>query len=92
MDVLRLGPLRVEPVSVGIFFKRSSVFASLRPRDRWTNLSFKAPGRIDDPRITNAVAAGRGRTYHVVRLRGPADVDDDVSAWLGAAYLGDGPT
>ena len=35
-----LGPLHVEPVSVGIFLKRAGGFAQLRPMERWVAVSF----------------------------------------------------
>src|SRR5215210_5506171 len=35
-----VGPVHVEPVSVGIFLKRAQSFAQLRPKDRWVALSF----------------------------------------------------
>ncbi len=35
-----VGPVHVEPVSVGIFLKRSQSFAELRPMLRWVALSF----------------------------------------------------
>ena len=31
----QVGPVHVEPVSVGIFLKRSRTFAELRPRTKW---------------------------------------------------------
>jgi hypothetical protein len=81
-----IGPVHVEPVSVGIFLKRERTFAELRPMVRWVALSFTLGRTLDDPRVTRRIVSG-SRTYHVVRLRGPEDVDDDVAAWLAEAYL-----
>lgn len=81
-----LGPVHVEPVSVGIFLKRTRTFAQLRPKQKWVALSFSLDRRLDDPRMTRKVVE-YGRWYHhVVNLRGPEDVDDDVRAWLTEAY------
>ena len=35
-----VGPVHVEPVSVGIFLKRTRRFAELRPKQKWVALSF----------------------------------------------------
>src|SRR5688500_16457937 len=35
-----VGPVHVEPVSVGIFLKRSQSFSQLRPKQRWVAMSF----------------------------------------------------
>jgi len=82
-----LGPIHVEPVSVGIFLKRSRTFAELRPKQKWEELSFGLPHRVVHPRITRTMAGSGPRTYHAVRLYGPEDVDQQVCDWLTAAYL-----
>ena len=87
MDSLgTIGPVHVEPVSVGIFLKRARSFAQLRPRDKWVNLSFGLRRRLDSPRIRTRQDAGGGRTHHVIRLVGPDDVDEEVRDWLAEAY------
>jgi len=82
-----LGPLHLEPVSVGLFFKRSRTFAELRPMTRWMKLSFILSHRVDDPRISHALSVSGSRVYHETRLRGPDDVDEQVRGWLTDAYL-----
>lgn len=82
-----VGPVHVEPVSVGIFLKRGRTFAELRPMTRWVALSFPHSGVLDDHRISRRMAGSGGRTWYVVRLRGPEDVDDQVRSWLTEAYL-----
>ena len=82
-----LGPVHVEPVSVGIFLKRSRSFAELRPMVRWVALWFRLTRKIEHPKIARIMGNGGRAVYHVVNLRGPEDVDDDVRAWLTEAYL-----
>ncbi|MEO5838834.1 MAG: DUF5655 domain-containing protein [Acidimicrobiales bacterium] len=82
-----LGDIHVEPVSVGIFFKRSRGFAELRPKSKWVELSFGLPRTIEHPKITRIIRASAARTYHFVRLREPSDVDSDVRDWLTEAYF-----
>ncbi len=82
-----LGPVIVEPVSVGIFLKRPGQVAQLRPKDRWVDLCFSLPRQVRDRRIV-AKPIGHGRSwYHRARLIGPDDVDDVVREWLTEAYL-----
>jgi hypothetical protein len=82
-----LGPVHIEPVSVGIFFKRSRTFVELRPMRNWVALSFMLPRVVIDARIARKVIGGGRRYYHVVNLRGPEDVDEEVKAWLTESFL-----
>jgi hypothetical protein len=82
-----VGPVHVEPVSVGIFIKRSRTFAELRPMTNWVALSFVLSHVVRHPRMSRKVQIYGGRAYHVVNLRGPEDVDDDIRAWLTESYL-----
>ncbi len=88
MDALHdVGPVHVEPVSVGIFLKRASSFAQLRPMQQWVALSLALRRVVSHPTITRRVQPWGGRQYHVFNLRGPDDVDADIRAWLVEAYL-----
>ncbi|HEX7276892.1 MAG TPA: DUF5655 domain-containing protein [Acidimicrobiales bacterium] len=82
-----VGPVHVEPVSVGIFLKRAGSFAQLRPQQRWVALSIGLRRVVSHRAITRKVQLWSGRHYHVFNLRGPEDVDDDIRAWLTEAYL-----
>jgi len=81
-----LGPVHVEPVSVGIFIKRTGSFVELRPMTRWVAMSFPMPRRIDHPLIARQPIVAGTRIYHVVNLAGPADLVDPVRDWLAEAY------
>ena len=48
-ELEEVGPVHVEPVSVGIFLKRSRTFAELRPMRNWVALWFSLPRTEDDP-------------------------------------------
>jgi len=82
-----LGPVHVEPVSVGIFLKHNRPFAELRPMVRWVALSFALGREVVHPTIARRTKGSARRTYHFVRLRTPEDVDDDVRAWLTESYF-----
>src|SRR5438105_9317653 len=51
-----VGPVHVEPVSVGIFIKRSRTFAELRPKQRWMALSFVLSRTVDHPKIARRMS------------------------------------
>lgn len=82
-----VGPVHVEPVSVGIFLKRHRSFARLRPMRDWVALSFSLPRIVRHPLITRKVVAYHGRYHHVVNLRGPDDIDARIVGWITEAYL-----
>ncbi|MBA3281353.1 MAG: hypothetical protein H0U29_03910 [Acidimicrobiia bacterium] len=87
LEALRpLGPIHVEPVSVGIFLKRAQTFAQLRPMTRWVTLSFSLRREVRHPLITRKVIAHGGRYFHVVKLTGPDDLDEQIVDWLTEAY------
>lgn len=82
-----VGPVHVEPVSVGIFLKRARSFAQLRPMTRWETLSMSLRRQVSHPLITRKVVAYHGRYYHVFNLTGPDDLDDRIRECLTEAYL-----
>src|SRR5262249_38070990 len=82
-----VGPFVVEPVSVGIFLKRSQTFAALRPMQKWVALSFMLPREVRHETITRRVVQYHGRYYHVANIRSPEDLDDRLLDWLTEAYL-----
>ena len=82
-----LGEVNVEPVSVGIFLKRSRGFAELRPKVNWIELSFGLDHEVRHRKISRVMRASSSRIYHCVRLHEPNDVDHDVCDWLTEAYF-----
>ena len=81
-----VGPIHVEPVSVGIFLKRAAGFCELRPMTRWVAVSFSLPRTIRSARIARKVYDAGTRKFHVVNVRGPDEVDDELLDWLREAY------
>ncbi len=75
-----------EPVSVGIFFKRRTVFLSLRTMTKWTAVGFNLHRRLSSPRVSRKVIEHGGRYHHVVNVRDAADVDDELTEWLVEAW------
>jgi Domain of unknown function (DUF5655) len=82
-----VGPVHVEPVSVGIFLKRGRTFAELRPMTKWVAVSFTLNRTISSSRLARKVIDGGRSRYHVVNVREPAEVDEQLCEWLTEAYL-----
>ena len=82
----KVGPVYVEPVSVGIFLKNPRKFAELRPMQKWVAVSFILPRTARHRTIVRKVVAYGGRYYHVANVAGPADVDAELGDLLTEAY------
>ena len=84
--VKSLGPVHVEPVSVGIFLKKEGGWIQLRPKTKWVALSFPFPRTIDHAQISRKpINVGR-YVWHVVNLRTPDEFNDVVKGWLTESY------
>jgi Domain of unknown function (DUF5655) len=81
-----VGPVYVEPVSVGIFLKNPRKFAELRPLQRWTALSFYLRRPARHRTIVRKVVRYGERYLHVANVADPADLDDDLRDLLTEAY------
>lgn len=82
-----VGPVHVEPLSVGIFLKKGNTFAQLRPMQRWVALSFSLPRPASHKLITRKVVQYHGRYYHVANVARPEQLDAALLALLTEAYL-----
>ncbi len=85
--VEKVGPVHVEPVSVGIFLKRSRSFAELRPLRDWVALSFSLPYQAQHRCIVRKVQRFGGVYFHVANIRSADDLDAEILQWLTEAYL-----
>ena len=78
-----------EPVSVGIFFKRRSVFVSLRTMTKWVAVGFQLDRKLEHGRLSRKVVANGKRYYHVVNVKEESDIDDQLLEWLTEAWHAD---
>jgi hypothetical protein len=85
--IRQVGPVHVEPVSVGIFLKRSRTFAELRPMTKWVAVSFSLLHPARHRLITRKVAQYNGHYYHVANVASPSDIDEALLSLLTEAYL-----
>ena len=82
-----LGPVHVEPVSVGIFIKKAGSFIELRPMQNWVAMTFPLNRALGHPRIRTKPSTSGSRTFHRVDLRTPEDLDDEIRGWLTEAWM-----
>ncbi len=86
-----LGPLTIEFLSVGIFFKRVRTFAELRPqRDRRRQvrvvLSVLLSRVVKHPRFARTWHGPGSRSAYFIDLHAASDVDEEIRDWLTEAY------
>ncbi len=81
-----LEDVHTEAVSVGIFFKRKRTFAQLRTMTRWIALSFILERKLDSKRLSRKVQGAGERYYHVINVRSPEEIDDQIREWLTEAW------
>ena len=84
--VERLGPVVIEPVTVGVFIKRRRTFAELRPRVGRLEAGFLLSRTLESPRVSRTVPLSANRVAHFVLLTSADDVDDGLLGWLAEAY------
>jgi hypothetical protein len=81
-----IGPIHVEPVSVGIFLKRARSFCELRPMTRWVAACFGMPRTLRSSRISRKVIDAGRLKWHYVNVKSADEVDDELIGWLAEAY------
>lgn len=86
-----VGPVHVEPVSVGIFLKNPRKFAELRPMQRWVAVSFALGRPASHRTIVRKVIPYGGRYHHTANLAKPSDVDAALRDLLTQAYVETAP-
>jgi hypothetical protein len=82
-----VGPVHVEPVSVGIFLKNPRKFAELRPMQRWVAVSFSLARPASHRTIVRKVIPYGGRYYHTANVAKASDVDAALRDLLTQAYV-----
>jgi hypothetical protein len=85
-DVGDIDAVYIEPVSVGIFLKRAQTFAELRPMTKWVAVSFVLRRKLTGGRLARKVLSSGSRHWHVVNVRTPEEVDDELLDWLVEAW------
>jgi hypothetical protein len=81
-----LGTVLIEPVQVGVFFKRPASWIQLRPRVKWVSLLFPSPRNTIDHRAITTKPSSTGRPgaalWFDAKLRIPTDFDEELQGLL----------
>ncbi len=84
--VTTLGPVHIEPVQVGIFFKRPSSWIQLRPKRAWVSLLFPLYRNTVDHCTVTTKPSSTGRPgaamWFDAKLREPTDFDEALQDLL----------
>ena len=84
--VSAVGPVQVLAEKTRIALQVRMSFAAFMPRRRWLNGHLILARRIDSPRFLRIDTLSPRNVVHAFRLTGPADVDQEFTAWLAEAY------
>jgi len=84
--IRELGPVTVLPEKTRIAFQVRMSFAAVLPRKRRLDGHVVLARRCEHPRFTKIEYVSPRNLVHHFRISGPADVDDEVRAWLVEAY------
>lgn len=88
--VAELGDVTIEPVQVGIFFKRPSSWIQLRPKRSWVSLTFPLRRNTVSHRTIKNKPMSNGRESSVMwfaaNLERPEDFDDDLQTLLAESW------
>jgi hypothetical protein len=81
-----IGPVEVIPEKTRIALAARMSFAALMVRKRWVDGHVVLARRHESPRFTRIETFSPRNHLHAFRLIAPADVDDELAAWLTEAY------
>ena len=82
----RVGPLTVLPERTRVAFQVRMSFAAFQPRRRWLDGHVVLARELPSPRFRRIEVFSARNVLHAFRLHAPAEVDDEVAAWLAEAY------
>jgi len=84
--IRELGPVTILPEKTRIAFQVRMSFAAVMPRRRWLDGHVVLARRYEHPRFTKIDYISSRNHVHHFRISGPAEVDEEVRAWLAEAY------
>jgi len=82
----RAGPLTVLPERTRVAFQVRMSFAAFQPRRRRLDGHVVLARELASPRFRRIEVFSARNVLHAFRLHAPAEVDDEVAAWLAEAY------
>jgi len=82
----RAGPVTVLPERSRIAFQVRMSFAAFTARRRWLDGHVVLARELASPRFRKVEVFSPRNVLHAFRLQDPAEVDDEVAAWLAEGY------
>ena len=82
----RFGPVIEDPKKTSIHLVNRTAFAGIQTRCEALVLTLKSIENIDSGRIAKREQASANRWYLDLKIVSPADIDDELLAWLAASY------
>ncbi|MFO1184311.1 MAG: DUF5655 domain-containing protein [Bauldia sp.] len=82
----RFGPVRAEEKKTSIHLVAKTGFAGVHPRKSALLLNIRSAAPIGDKRFRKVEQVSANRYHNEMLLTSAAEVDDQVVAWLKAAY------
>jgi len=86
MAARAIGPVAEEPKKTSIHLVARTAFAGIATRRSSLILTLKSAKDIRSARIEKREQASAHRWHLETRLESPAEVDDEIVAWLRKAY------
>jgi hypothetical protein len=80
------GPFQEEVKKTSVHLVRKSAFVGVHFRRNHIQLTIKATGPIDSPRIVQTEQVSKNRWHCEVKVTSEADVDRELLAWAKTAY------
>ncbi len=82
----KLGPVKEEPKKTSIHLVRKTAFAGIATRKTGLILTLKSNSDVANKRIARREQASAHRWHLEIKLDSPAQVDQEIAAWLDQAY------
>ena len=80
------GDLIIDPIDKMVLFKHGGTFATLTSMTKWVAVGFGLRRQLTSRRLSRKVQTQGEKSWHVVNLHAPDDVDDELLDWLEEAF------
>jgi hypothetical protein len=80
------GPVTLVPYRDRVAFMERVRFAGVVPRNRWLEVKFWLPRRIESPRLGKVESLSPYTHIHALRIAALDEIDDELTGWLREAY------
>jgi hypothetical protein len=82
----KFGPVKEEPKKTSIHLVNKTAFAGVATRKNAVILTLKSDRNLNNSRISKSEQTSAHRYHHELKLTNPAEVDDQLVAWLKEGY------